>query len=247
MVRFAPRLYRLILFSVTIVLFSCAGSEEKKTAAQTFGQVDGEEVIPVKYKAVYIDSQWNAKKEEPLRTLMLDRVRFVLSRNAHLKAVATPESADMEMLIVAKSFTSAPIEFDALGKPVSELLQLTLDISATSRTESDKSLPEAREVVCRTKFVSRKAPYETEYTALERLSEQCSDRIVFIFLHGWYSELKTVKELGYDPERGAKEKFLEQVIPKDLPVEKREELLKLYEKYLLEIEENKPPEERGDY
>lgn len=53
-------------------------------------------------------------------------------------------------------------------------------------------------------YMPEQPPFETEFTARQRLVDGLSDRIVRAVLSGWYSDLKTNDELGYDPAKQKK-------------------------------------------
>ncbi|GEM_PF-2059688 len=236
------RTHPAAIIFLSILLVSCEGSAQRTAPDKTLKQIDGEEIIPLRYSTIQIHPPEVPPPEKNLQLLMDTRLKTLINQSSVLRVVPDQEDSDLILVTKAKSIVSVPLRYDSFHNPVSEKIEAVfLVIILPGKKDSSHALPQERNVICRTNFFFREAPWETRLTAMERLSEICSQRIVMTVFHGWYSGLKSYQELGYDPLLSEKEAFLEQVIPRDIPSEQREQLLEQYNQYFDEVEHNALP------
>ncbi len=236
------RTHQAGIIFLSFLIFSCAGSTQRTTPDKTLKQIDGEEIIPLRHSTIQVHLPEVPPSEKNLQLLMDTRLKTLINQSSVLRVVSDQEDSDLILLTKAKSIVSIPLHYDSFHNPVSEKIEAAFRVMILpGKKDPSNAPPQERTVICRTDFVFREAPWETRLTAMERLSEICSQRIVMTVFHGWYSGLKSYQELGYDPLLSEKEAFLEQVIPREIPSEQREQLLKQYNQYFDEVERNALP------
>lgn len=237
--RSAWKLFRkTIFFAVLFFSVYCSTPQEKElkpvsTLDKTIGSVDGEEIIPLKYRTIYIHHFDNRSFSGDMVSRLKERLQQSYSRDARLKMVTEKDKADLFMYGEIGNFVEAPTAHDQFGEPLTYLLTIIVSVKIRvnpvkfpDATGRDSVLLENRIVRFDTTYAPRLPPFETRFIAQERMLTGLCDRIVYTSFEGWYSELKESRELGYDKEKSIKEELLKRVIQKDLPKEERDLLLK---------------------
>lgn len=235
-----------ILVSLTL---SCSSSQEKQTEPATpvdksLQAVDGEEIIPQKYRSIYIQNFRNRNYESDLIGRLKEKLQLQFQQNGRLKVELNKDKADVILYGSLESFREVPATFDRFGQPSTYSLFSIVEVTLrVHQKHLEKDNPNANSIIMEKRIVRfdttyspRQPPFESRFTAIERLLDGLSQRTVHTVFNGWYSELKTKEELGYDQDRRRYEDE-EVVIPRDMSKEHRE---KLKEKYYVDEEKDAP-------
>lgn len=230
--------YFLGIFSALVFLITCSSSQEKElkpetTFDKTMGSVDGEEIIPLKYRSIYIHHFDNRSFSGDMVSRLKERLQQAYARDGRLKMATDKKKADLFLYGEIGQFVEAPTAHDQFGEPLTYLITMVVSIKIRVNPEKfpnasgrDSVLLENRIIRFDISYAPRTPPFETRFVAQERMLTGICDRIVYTSFEGWYSELKENRELGYDKEKSAKEELLKKVIQKDLPKEERDQLLR---------------------
>lgn len=186
--RFFPAL--ALLLSV-LFFFHCAGKEIKAP--------NGEEAVPLKYKSIYIHNFESRAYSAPLVGSLKEKLtmRFSLDKRLHVESIK--EKADLWLYGRIDEFRKIPRQFDQFGAPESYLLSAIVTVWVRPNTAlSEEDIFEKKSVRFDASFSPKSGAHETEFIARERLLRGLSERILAVVKSGWYSELKTSEELGYE-------------------------------------------------
>lgn len=203
-------------------------SEEQGTEFdKTLESIDGEEVIPLKYTSLYIHHFDNRSYDGQVITRLKEKLQVAFMQDGRLKVLPEKKEADLFLYGTVGLYKQIPSSYDRFGQPVR--FQLSIIVKMKVRVNPAKGedvFLDNRVVRYDTTYSPRVAPFETRFSAEERLLIGLTDRIVQTTFSGWYSELKTDRELGYNRsgKEAGKKQASEVVIPKDIPKEKRKQL-----------------------
>lgn len=192
-----------VIFAITIPLsLSCKSATKAAANGDTQMPLDGEEAIPRKYKTIYIHNFENNSRENGLTGTLKQALVVRFSMDKRLKVESNKETADLWLYGVIDIFEEFPVDYDQFGEPQ----QYRYSIVATvwvrpNSASSQENLFDKKTVRFDTTYQPRTPPYESEFTAKERLLNGLANRILKQVLTGWYSDLKSNEELGYDKEK----------------------------------------------
>ena len=180
----------VLLFS-SIFLFHCAGKELKAP--------DGEEMIPLKYKSIYIHNFESRAYSAPLVGSLKEKLTMRFSLDKRLHVESQKEKADLWLYGRIDEYRKIPRRFDQFGAPESYRLAAIVTVWVRPNTAlSEEDIFEKKSVRYDTSFSPKGGAHETEFIARERLLRGLAERILTVVKSGWYSELKTSEELGYE-------------------------------------------------
>lgn len=235
----------IYIFLISLVLF-CKSSESAKkesTVSKTIHEFRGDEVIPLTYKSIYIHNFDDRSYKADIIGRLKQRLQVEFQTEGRLNVKSDKEQSDLWLYGSIEQFREVPRSFDNFGLPttfqVTIIVRLKVRINPNSQAykaqlavrkiqarELDGVLLDRRYVRMDITYSSRLPPFETQFSAHQRLISNLAVRIRKTVLDGWYSDLKTDIELGYNPQNSINQEKLERVIQKDIPKEKREEILK---------------------
>lgn len=224
--------------SMMLIALSCNTTPEKTsgskdTISATISSIYGEEIIPLKYTTIYIHLFDNRTYSSDAVHRLKEKIQISYNRDGKLKV--TPEKAKAELWLYGEVslFTQTPLNYDNFGQPVSYAITIICSIKVrenpvknTDNNPPDGVLLDTKIVRFDTTYSPRIAPFETKFIAEERLLDGVSDRIIFTSFQGWYSEMKSNQELGYDKKQSENQLIIDRVVPKDLPKEQRDAIIK---------------------
>lgn len=226
-----------------LLIFSCGSTpkkdrgEETDALSGTLQSIDGEDVIPQKYKEIYVHLFRNQSFKADFVHRLKEKIQDEFRRDGRLIVSDDKNKADLWMYGSIESFLRAPIDYDEFGKPLRIRLALVVSFKLWDpKNPEDPVVLDTRLIRFDTGFSSRLPPFESEFSAEERLLEGISRRIVYTSFEGWYTELKDKVELGYEKDNRT-EIDDPKMIGRNLPQKERERLLK--EKYKLKNEKTK--------
>jgi hypothetical protein len=195
-------LFLRIIFVLAFFIFSfaCSSTEVKNGEGKKF-PVDGDEVIPRKYKSIYIHNFTNNSYEGELTGEIKDTLFQKFSLQRRFKLTSEKNKSDLWLYGQIEYFKLTPRDIDEFGRVTRYLMTIivTIWVRPNSAISSEDILDKSN-VRFDTFYAPDLPPYENEFGARQRLVEGLSDRIVQTVLTGWYSDLKTNEELGYDPK-----------------------------------------------
>ncbi|RME93258.1 MAG: hypothetical protein D6767_01390 [Candidatus Hydrogenedentota bacterium] len=233
---------RIITFSVFLFISFC-GSAEKKTEepadtlTQTLHAIDGEEVIPQKYKVIYVHLFRNRSFKSDFVSRLKEKIEDEFRKDGRLVVAEDKHKADLWMYGTIESYIRVPTDYDEFGKPTRMRLALVVSFRLHDPNNSDDPVVlDTRIVRFDTGWNQRVPPFESEFTAEERLLQGLARRIVYTSFEGWYTELKNEVELGYEKD-DRKEITDPRTVGRGLSRKEREKLLK--EKYKIKGEKKK--------
>ena len=242
----------------------CKSSDQSQkkadTLTETVAAFSGDEVIPLRYRSIYIHNFDNQSFKADIVGRLKQRLQVEFQSEGRLKVTMVKEEADLWLYGKIDLFQEVPRTFDNFGRPnmfmVTMLVTVKVRINPESpgyleareknkeldAREADGILLDNKPVRLDITYTSRLPPFESQFSAHQRLIDGISLRIRKTVLEGWYSDLKTDIELGYDPKLGVKEDEIERVIRKDIPKEQREEIIQRNEEIKKQMESNEQPE-----
>ncbi|MCS6984392.1 MAG: LPS assembly lipoprotein LptE [Leptospiraceae bacterium] len=240
-------LFPLVYF---LFVFQCSSPQERGGVEEALSSIDGEEVIPLKYRSIYIHHFDNRTFQADLVRRLRDRLQVTYQLDGRLKVAREKDEADLWLYGTVESYQENPVSFDNVGQPTQ--FWLTLIVSIRQRVnhlkfselgEAESILLENRTIRFDTSWTPRLPPFESQFNAQERLILGISERILKTSFEGWYSDLKTPRELNYDRYEALKQAERERVVPKDLPREQRQEILQRIKQYEEEAKNRRPPQD----
>lgn len=241
----------LLWLPVALSLSYCASAGEKPgKLEQTITSLDGEEVIPLKYRSIYIHHFDNRTFQTDMVRRLKERLQTTYQLDGRLKVRSDKESADLWLYGTVEQFGENPVGYDNFGQPTQFLLTLVVTIKQRVNLQRHPEVNEEQSVLLEnrvirfdTTWAPRLPPFESQFNAQERLILGISERIVHTSFDGWYSDLKTPRELNYDKYETLKKGEIERVIRKDLPKEQRQELLERYRQYDEDLKQRQAPQD----
>jgi len=231
MVRIQYRFIILFFISSLFLFINSCGSTDKKEdknsiTNQIANEFDGDNTN--NYHVILIENFSNQTSEFELNDRLYEKIRSSFEHDGRLKVESTKKNADLLLKGKLLEYLKRPIAYDAFGQTKEYELNLIIGLNLRVNTKrSDEVLFENRMIRYSVKWNTSIPPFENEYDAQERLLEGIKERVMLTVFSGWYSELKTLKELGFDPDREIRKELYDS-IRKDLPIE---EIRRLKRKY----------------
>lgn len=233
------------------MLLGCASSTQKSGQLEApIAAIDGEEIIPLRYRSIYIHYFDNRTFQADLVRRLRDRLAVSYQLDGRLKVSQNKEEADLWLYGTIEKYQENPVGFDNFGQPTQFWLTLVVNIRQRVNNEKYPDLSEHQDTLLEnriirfdTSWTPRLPPFESQFNAQERLILGISERILKTSFEGWYSDLKTPRELNYDRYENLKQQEKERVIPRDLPKEQRQEILERIKQYEEDQKRKKAPED----
>jgi len=202
-------LFLLLVFNLFI---RCESTQEKlvghdnqvksdeATLKDALKESDGRQIIPQKYKTIFIHNFINASSALTSTTLFQDRLHQFFLLDPRLAIVTKKEKGDIFLLGRIDKYQEIPIIIDSMGR--TQKYKIFCEVSILVRVNpiiENDILLETRKVRFDIYYEPRALPYEDKYTAQERLFNGLSRRILLTTFNGWYTQDKTLSELNYNP------------------------------------------------
>ncbi len=176
--------------------------KEKKTKEPKPLPVDGEEAIPRKYKTIYIHNFTDSTFESGLTGRLKQTLTVRFSMDKRFKVESDKQKADLWLFGNIDQFEEYPVSYDQFGEAERYRYTIVATVWVRPNPEiSEENLFDKKTVRFDTMYQPRTPPYENEFTAKERLLNGLSNRILKQVVTGWYSDLKTSEELGYEKKK----------------------------------------------
>lgn len=195
-----------------------------------------EEFIPREYKTLYVypPRKLLEKEDEEIEDFLsffYERLLLYYTDRGRLQVLSSPDPADIHVMLFLSSYKKVPWEYDSFNQPVSFrwFVEFYVDVRINPKKHPPgKYLLQQEEV--RYDVVYPFERKEDLSSLFLEMADPLSMRVVYLTYEGWYSELKTPEELGYDPRNKRAIPFLEEeeerVERKHLSKEEREKLRK---------------------
>jgi len=182
---------------VILNLLMCQSQEVKKEDSV---KIDGDETVPRKYKSIYIHNFENRSYVGELTGELKLALTQKMSLQPRFRLEMDKPSADIWLYGKIEHFNLAPRGIDQFGRTTRYVMTILATVWARPNPKvSQEQMFDKKTVRFDTFYSPEQPPYETEFTARQRTLNGLSDRIVMAVIKGWYSELKSNEELGYDP------------------------------------------------
>jgi len=188
-----------LFFLIVPVFFSCQSADVKDGDKNSI--VDGDETIPRKYKTIYIHNFENSSFEGDLTGEVKDMLSQKMGLQKRFQIESDKTNADVWLYGKIEYYKLMPRDIDEFGKPARYNMTIVTTIWVRPNNKiSDESILDKKVIRFDTFYAPYQPPYETEFTAKQRVISGLCDRIVNTVLIGWYSNLKSSEELGVDPK-----------------------------------------------
>lgn len=243
----------LLIFN--FLLYTGCNSTEEKTVSNDLSSnsnmIDGKEIIPSKYKTIYIHNIRNKTSESYISYRLKEKLKTLYLADGRLQIKTKKEDADIWLYASIEYYHKTPMHYDRFGRATEYRLgvAVTLKIQKNMKkiledldkkneaisSQEDPILLPSRSITSFHMFSPIR--FENERDAQEILLDSLAERIVYTSFNGWYTELKTQDELNYKKYKNQKsllKNFKNRediVIPKDVSKEERERLEKEYNDY----------------
>jgi len=196
-------IYSLLLTTLVFTFPGCQTGSVRDDNAKS--PIDGDEPVPRKYKSIYIHNFENASYEGDLTGEVKDLLTQKMGLQQRFKIEPEKANADVWLYGKIEYFKLIPRDMDQFGRPsrYNMILIVTIRVFPNNKI-SDETIFDKKTIRFDTFFSPQQPPFETEFTAKQRLVEGLCDRIVSTVITGWYSQLKSNDELGYDPDKQKK-------------------------------------------
>ncbi|MDH4199721.1 MAG: LPS assembly lipoprotein LptE [Spirochaetia bacterium] len=186
------------------VPFACQSADVKEENKLLLS-IDGDERVSRKYKSIYIHNFINESYTGELTGELKEMLIQKMSAQQRFKIETDKTNADVWLYGKIEYYSLNPRNIDPFGRVTR--YNMTIFVSVWVRPNSKLSgedIYDKQNVRFDTFYVPEQPPFETEFTARQRLLDGLCDRIVKAVITGWYSDLKTSEELGYDPTKQKK-------------------------------------------
>jgi hypothetical protein len=192
-----------LYFLVAIVVFnavSCRSESIKDDATKS--PFKGDEPVSRKYKSIYIHNFENTSYEGDLTGEVKEALVQKMGLQQRFKLEPDKANADVWLYGKIEYYKLMPRDIDQFGKPSRYNMTVIATIWVRPNSKnSDEMIYDKKSIRFDTFYSPDQPPFETEFTAKQRVIAGLCDRIVSAVITGWYSNLKTNDELGYDPAK----------------------------------------------
>ncbi|MDH4262506.1 MAG: LPS assembly lipoprotein LptE [Spirochaetia bacterium] len=167
--------------------------------------IDGDEPISRKYKSIYVHNFENTSYEGDLTGETKEILTQKMALQKRFKVEPDKANADVWLYGKIEYYKLIPRDIDQFGKPGRYNMTVVATIWVRPNPKvSDETIFDKKSIRYDTFYSPEQPPFETEFTAKQRVVEGLCDRIVNTVITGWYSNLKNNDELGYDPSKQKK-------------------------------------------
>ena len=175
--------------------------QENSVLQQTASSIDGKEFIPLDIQSIYIHNFDNRSYDSDAVSRLKEKLQNSFNADGRLAIESSKEKADLWLYGSIDRLIKAPATFDQFRTPTKFLytMVVTLKLRINPRLREEELLNN-KIVRYDTSYSPRQPPYETAFSARERLLDTLTARIVYTCKTGWYSDLKRLQELGHDPD-----------------------------------------------
>jgi len=191
-----------IFFLGFTVLSSCSSVPKKENGNTSENSTpltssDDEAIIPRKYQSIYIHNFNNNSFVADMTGRLKDHLNLRFSMDKTLKLESDKNQAHLFLYGDIDIFEKIPRSYNAMGEPDKFLLLIVVTIRIKPNEKLFKDdIYDKREVRYETYYSPQSPPYESESNAKDRLLKGLAERIHTAVIKGWYSELKSPRELG---------------------------------------------------
>lgn len=189
-----------ILLAGFIIFSPACKSAETTKDNHSSSVIDGDEPIPRKYKSIYFHNFINDSYTGELTGEIYEILLQKMSLQQRFKIEPEKDKADVWLFGKVEYYKLIPRNIDQFGRILQYNMTIVVSVwlSPGSKFEQE-DIFEKQTVRFDTFYSPEQPPYDTEFSARQRLIDGLCDRIIRAIMTGWYSDLKTKKELGYDP------------------------------------------------
>jgi len=188
---------KLIVFMISALLLVNA-CQSAPAAKNEDTMIDGDEVVPRKYKSIYIHTFTDNTYEGNLTASLNDHLSLIFNSGGRFLTIQEKDEAELWMYGNINVFSDQPRSIDQFGKAETSNLTIiaTVWLRVNSKKVKSNHVPDKKTVRFDVYYSPRLPPYETRFSAKERLLKGLSNRIYMAIVKGWYTDLKTKEELG---------------------------------------------------
>ena len=186
-----------------MVFASCQSESVKDKPEKTV--MDGDELVPRKYKSIYIHNFDNSSYEGVLTGEVKDILTQKMSLQQRFRLELVRQEADIWLYGKIEYYKLMPRDIDQFGRTT--LYNMTVIATVWARPNpkvSEETIFDKKTIRFDTSYSPEQPPFETEFSARQRVIDGLCERIVRSVITGWYSDLKSNEELGYDPAKQKK-------------------------------------------
>lgn len=198
---------------VLLSALACGGGQKKQSSGgenegadklvQDLGQIfDGGEVIPTSLRRAYVYNVRNRSFQGQIGQELTNRLVLELEKRGRLLLVENPKDAHVLIYTTLEHYKKIPIAWDPLGRPTSVSMFAVAEVKVRQNSRPGKPgkpgkvLVEKTPVEARLTYATRGMGAAAELEARYRLMDQMAARVALTAETGWYTELKTDRELG---------------------------------------------------
>ena len=178
---------------------------EKSVYEQTMSSIDGQEIMPLQYKTIYIEHFNNNSYDAQGVVRLKEKLQNRFNRDGRLTVETDKQAADVWLVGTIEALNQAPAAFDQFRQPTTYLYTGVVTIKVRANPKHGGEIVLDKKLIrYDTRYSPRIPPFESKFEARERLFDTLTERILYTTYNGWYSNIKTNNELGYDPDASSK-------------------------------------------
>ena len=209
---FKTQIFLLLLLSALL----CTGAEKKDippgqaepgkkspvdgNLIEQIGQeINGGEIIPYEQRTAYVFNVKNKSFKNLITQELTRKIQLELEKRGRLLLVEDKNKAHVLIYTSFDFFKKMPVTWDTLGRPTNVDIMAFCVVKVRSRDQKEKStrdLIDPTKVEARVNYNVRGDNTLAEFESLSRLTDQLAARIALVVETGWYTELKSDRELG---------------------------------------------------
>jgi hypothetical protein len=161
--------------------------------------IDGGDVIPWHLRTAYVFNVRNRTYKAGVAQELTRKIKKEIERRGRLLIVDEKKKAHIFIYVDLEFFKRLPVTWDTIGRPTSVDLIAITKVKVRKRIskgKDDSSLIDPTKVEARVHYNVRGEGLVADYEAINRLTDSLGARIALTVETGWYTELKTERELG---------------------------------------------------